>query len=144
MRLLKFSVIALGLVLFLVLAVGSVDEDTPTTDEPAKTEKAEKADDVKETESEPEETEAPAEPKEYTFGSGNYYAGKDFEAGVYDITAIEGQSGNVISDNMFSGGINAIMGTDKEFAEQEYKNIELPDGTKLTISGGIKIKLASK
>lgn len=79
--------------------------------------------------------------KEYTFTSGNYTSDNEFEPGIYDIIAISGRSGNVISSNMFNGGINAIMGLNSEFAEKEYKNIELPKGTKLEIKGGIKIKL---
>ncbi len=80
--------------------------------------------------------------KDYTFSSGNYYAGDDFESGTYTITAISG-NGNVISDNMFDGGINAIMGTKAGMYEKEYKNIELPEGTKLEIKG-LKVKLLKK
>ncbi len=54
-------------------------------------------------------------------------------------------AGNVSSDNMFNGGLNAMMGTEEEnqimdMYEQEYKNIDLPDGTTLTISG-VQIQL---
>ena len=67
--------------------------------------------------------------------NGNYVAGTDFEAGTYTITAISG-NGNVYSSNMFSGGLNAIMGTSNNgFYELEYKNIKLPKGTTLTIDG---------
>jgi len=74
-------------------------------------------------------------------GNGNFVAGEDFPAGVYDIVAISG-GGNVSSDNMFDGGINAIMGVDTSSGiyEQEYKNIELPEGTTLTVDG-VRIKL---
>ncbi|MGL5822330.1 MAG: hypothetical protein ACRCYE_12060 [Sarcina sp.] len=72
--------------------------------------------------------------------NGNYEAGKDFEAGTYTIIAIKG-GGNVSSSNMFSGGINAVMGVeDNEFYEKEYKNIKLPKGTTLKIDG-VTIKL---
>ena len=72
-------------------------------------------------------------------GNGNFVAGEDFPAGVYNIVAVSG-AGNVSSDNMYSGGLNAMMGTEEEnqlmdMYEQEYKNIDLPDGTTLTISG---------
>ncbi|MEA4919336.1 MAG: hypothetical protein VB078_00210 [Clostridiaceae bacterium] len=73
-------------------------------------------------------------------GNGNFLAGKDFDAGVYDITVVSG-GGNVSSDNILSGGLNAVMGTaDKNnngigLYEQAYKNIDLPDGTTITISG---------
>jgi hypothetical protein len=79
-------------------------------------------------------------------GNGNFTAGKDFPAGTYDIVAVSG-GGNVSSDNLFSGGINAVMGTKGEsksagiaLYEQEYKNIELPQGTALSISG-VSIRL---
>lgn len=70
-----------------------------------------------------------------SLGSGNYVAGTDFEAGVYNVVAVSG-SGNVSSDNMFNGGINAIMGiSDLSLYETEYKNITFKKGTELTISG---------
>lgn len=77
-------------------------------------------------------------------GSGNFVAGEDFPSGVYDIVAVSG-AGNVSSDNLYSGGLNAMMGTEEEnqlmdMYEQEYKNIDLPDGTTLTISG-VQIQL---
>ena len=97
------------------------------------------------------ESETPEIPEsisyEIEFGSGNYTAGIDFPEGKYDIVAISG-SGNVSSSNSFSGGINAMMGTEdaNEFAdlyEQEYKNIELPNGEVLSVSGGVTIKISS-
>ncbi len=74
-------------------------------------------------------------------GSGNFVAGDDFPAGVYNITAVSG-GGNVSSDNLYNGGINAVMGnadlnisTGSDFYQQEYKNIELTEGVTLSISG---------
>ncbi len=88
-------------------------------------------------------------PYEATLRSGNYIAGIDFPEGSYDIVAISG-GGNVVSDNMYSGGINAIMGTKEEdsavgggFYEQEYANIRLPDGVALRISG-VTVKISSE
>jgi hypothetical protein len=74
-----------------------------------------------------------------TLISGNYTAGMDFPAGVYDIEAVSG-GGNVSSDNLYDGGINAIMGTEDkndraDLYEQQYSNIRLPEGTVLRISG---------
>lgn len=89
---------------------------------------------------------AELEARTITFGNGNYVAGTDFEGGTYDIIAISG-TGNVSSDNMFSGGINAMMGVvsgdRSDFYEKEYKNIKLPNGTTLKIDG-VKIKLVPK
>lgn len=79
-------------------------------------------------------------------GNGNFVAGEDFPAGVYDIKAVEG-GGNVSSSNLYEGGINAIMGTTKannelgeEFYERAYYNISLPEGTTLSVDG-VKIEL---
>lgn len=77
-------------------------------------------------------------------GNGNFVAGEDFPAGVYNIVAVSG-GGNVSSSNLYEGGINAILGTEDQneimdMYEQEYKNIDLPDGTTLTISG-VQIQL---
>jgi hypothetical protein len=59
-----------------------------------------------------------------SLSNGNFVAGEDFPAGVYDIVATSG-GGNVSSDNMFEGGLNAIMGTDSDpMYEKTYKNIE--------------------
>lgn len=78
--------------------------------------------------------------EEVALGSGNHVAGTDFPAGVYDVVAVSG-SGNVSSDNMYDGGLNAIMGpVDDGFNESTYKNIILSDGVTLTISG-VEIKL---
>lgn len=86
---------------------------------------------------------AKLEAKSVTFSNGNYIAGDDFEAGVYDIVAVKG-GGNVSSSNMFSGGLNAVMGVQNDgFYEKEYKNIKLPAGTELTISG-VTVKLIPK
>ena len=94
----------------------------------------------------PKEKEIPSksiEPvKDITLASGNYIAGKDFKEGKYDIVAISG-NGNVISDNVFNGGINAMMGIDTQNYEKEYKNISLPKGVKLQVLN-VKIKLVYK
>lgn len=69
------------------------------------------------------------------FGSGNYTCGIDFEPGKYNIVATEGSSGNVTTSNIFSGGVNAIMGLDSSWAEKEIKNIEFKDKMTLEIRG---------
>jgi hypothetical protein len=76
-------------------------------------------------------------------GNGNFMAGRDFPAGTYDIVAVKG-GGNVQSSNAFEGGINAIMGKGKgEMYEEEYKNIELPQGVTVTIDR-VTVKLIKK
>ena len=65
---------------------------------------------------------------------GNYVAGNDFEAGIYDIKAISG-NGNVSSDNILKGGINAIMGVKPdEMYQKEFKNIVLSKDVTIKVS----------
>lgn len=67
--------------------------------------------------------------------AGNYTAGTDFPAGVYNIVST-GSSGNVSSDNMFDGGLNEVMGDGSDgFSVKQVNNVELPEGTVLTVSG---------
>lgn len=88
----------------------------------------------------PKLKEAKKENTTYVFSSGNYISGKDFEEGIYNIEIVSGEIGNIMSSNLLAGGINAVMGTNEEFAESSYKNIELPKKTKLEIKS-IKVKL---
>lgn len=73
--------------------------------------------------------------------NGNFVAGEDFPAGVYDIVAVSG-GGNVSSSNSFSGGLIATIGVagQNDWYEQEYKNIELPENTTLKVKS-VQIKL---
>lgn len=83
---------------------------------------------------------AALEAKTKTLKNGNFIAGKDFEAGTYDIVAVEG-GGNVTGGNILSGGINAIMGpADDGFYQKEYKNIVFKDGESLKVTN-VTIKL---
>lgn len=71
-------------------------------------------------------TPAKTELKIYDLHNGNYISGKDFDHGTYDITS--SGIGNVISSNMYNGGINLV-------SPNEAKNIKLPSGTELKIMG---------
>jgi hypothetical protein len=67
--------------------------------------------------------------------AGNYTAGTDFPAGVYNIVST-GASGNVSSDNMFEGGLNEVLGDGSDgLSVPQVNNVELPEGTVLSISG---------
>lgn len=72
--------------------------------------------------------------------SGVYVAGQDFKGGKYDIIAVSG-SGNISSSNMYTGGVDGEISSDNNGTYKEYRNINLPNGTKLTISGDVSIKL---
>jgi len=75
--------------------------------------------------------------KSYTLSAGNYKAGEDVEAGTYDLTAVKG-GGNVSTD---SGSLNTIMGTKSDsMYQKQYKNVELKDAVKLSITG-VTVKL---
>ena len=109
----------------------------------AEAEKAEKERVEKEEAERLAKEQAELEAKTIKLSNGNYVAGSDCEAGTYDIVAVSG-NGNVSSSNMFSGGINAVMGTrNSDFYEKEYKNIKLPYGTELTVDG-VTINLIPK
>ena len=77
-----------------------------------------------------------------TLSSGNYTAGTDFNAGTYKIVAVSG-GGNLHSSNLYSGGVNEMFGVDDGTGDytEEITNVDLPDGNKLQISGGLSVKL---
>lgn len=70
--------------------------------------------------------------KEMELATGNYIAGEDFPAGIYDIIYVKG-SGNVFVD----GGmiVNEIMGSDANYEIKEFKNCTFTDGTTIELSG---------
>lgn len=72
--------------------------------------------------------------------SGVYVAGQDFKGGKYNIIAVSG-SGNISSSNMYAGGVDGEISSDNNGTYKEYRNINLPNGTKLTISGDVSVKL---
>ena len=83
------------------------------------------------------------EPYETELGAGNYIAGVDIPAGKYDLEAVSG-GGNVNSDNIFTGGINEIMGVeDDDFYIKTYNNLTLEDGETLEISDTLVLKISS-
>jgi hypothetical protein len=77
-----------------------------------------------------------------TLGTGNYEAGIDFDAGVYKIVAVSG-TGNLSSSNIYDGGVNEMFGVDdgSGFYTPEILNVDLPDGTELSVSGGVTVEL---
>ena len=74
------------------------------------------------------------------FSAGVYTAGKDFKEGTYNIVAVSGE-GNVASSNMYTGGVDGEIATNTSGVYSEYKDIKLPNGTRLTITGDVNIKL---
>lgn len=81
-------------------------------------------------------------PYSATLGSGHYTSGIDFPAGTYTITAVKG-NGNVSTSNMYSGGLNAVMGVKAgDMYQKEFKNAKIPDGEVLSVSG-VTVKISS-
>lgn len=69
---------------------------------------------------------------------GQYKSGQDFAAGTYDVIWVSGL-GTVSSSNLFDQGIFERMGFD-DLTAKEFKNLELKDGSTLTVSD-LTIKL---
>lgn len=123
-----------------------VEEAAPffalSEEEQKKTEKEAKKMEEERLKEEAEEAEAKKqeelEAKSVTFGAGNYVAGKDFEAGTYNLIAVK-NGGNVFC---LDSGLNEIMGTgDPSFYIEEYNNASFSTGAVLEISGSLKLKL---
>ena len=91
------------------------------------------------------EEQSPEEPYHVDFRltTGHHIAGIDFPAGTYNIRAIEWR-GTVTSSN---GAINADMGTidyntdGRNTYTQEVDAVELPYGTRISLSGGVRLRL---
>lgn len=71
--------------------------------------------------------------------AGTYVVGKDINPGTYNIERTEGY-GVVSGSNGFS--MSQVFGDDG-YSVAEYKNAELIQGSKLEVSGTLKIKLIS-
>jgi len=80
--------------------------------------------------------------KEYTLTVGHYTAGIDFPAGKCNVTALSG-TGNLISSNMYSGGVNEMFGIDdgKGFYTSSFSGLKLPENTTLSLNNRLTVKL---
>ena len=78
-------------------------------------------------------------------GAGCYTAGIDLPCGTYNITVNSG-SGNVSSTNMYSGGLNEIMGTDTSdgYTVNSFNGLQLDSGVVLSVSSTVNIHLTSE
>lgn len=79
------------------------------------------------------------ESKAITLSNGNYDIGIDIPAGVYNLFVVNG-NGNISTSNLFSGGINEMIGTNNEYYISEFHNLELKEKETLEISNGVTIK----
>lgn len=116
---------------------GQVTEPTSTnqTSKPTETTEA-----TQET-TKPTETTEPIETV-YELADGHYTAGIDIPIGKCDVIALEG-NGNLSSSNLFTGGINEMFGVkdDTGYYTESFTGLKLPEGTVLTVSGGLKVQL---
>lgn len=144
-------VIVVVIVIGIIAAVagGGSSESDNGTDEgnnsQASTTQTEPQESSENTSSEPQESAALAtEHYEVDLSSGNYVAGVDIPAGTYNLTATSG-SGNVSSSNMYSGGLNEIMGSPAdEYTQETFNNLSLPEGETLSLTGTVVLHIVSE
>lgn len=75
-----------------------------------------------------------------TLSAGEYTVGQDIDQGKYDIVWVEG-TGVVSGRNGFS--MSQVFGNDA-YSITNYKNAELTKGSKIEVSGTLKIRLDPK
>ena len=82
---------------------------------------------------------------ELDLSAGNYIAGTDIPVGTYSITATGG-SGNVSSSNMYSGGLNEIMGSPAEegYSIDSFNGLKMDSGVVLSLSSSVTVHLVSE
>lgn len=82
-------------------------------------------------------------PTEYTLTAGYYFAGIDIPAGKFDVVAVSGD-GNVITSNMFTGGVNGMFGgpeADHDIYKETYNGVKLPAGENFQITSDLTVKI---
>lgn len=133
-------IIPIVLIVIIVAVFGqkSEPETAPSSgDKAAQTQTAGKAD------AEPSAPDLSAVATEYTLTAGHYYAGIDIPCGKFDVTAESG-SGNIITTNMYSGGVNGMFGgpdADRDLYKEGYNGIKLPQGESMQITNDLVVKV---
>ena len=138
------ALMLVGAMAFSMAACGGSDEAEPAAEETQAQETTENSQSPGET----VESEEPAEPAtehfEVDLSAGNYVSGVDIPAGTYNLTATGG-SGNVSSTNMYSGGLNEMMGSPAdELYHDTFNNLQLPEGETLTLGGTVRLHIVSE
>lgn len=136
---LKPILIAIGvfLVIGIVGSMGSGDSDKKADNKPNTSQGEQKKD-------EPKKEEVKEEHFEIDLGAGHYTAGKDIPVGTYNLLATGG-NGNVMSSNMFNGGINEIMGKPAdEYTQETFNGLKLKKNDVLTLNGNVTLHLTSE
>lgn len=138
------NVILFAIVIIIAIAaIGSIfkgDDDSKETE--SKSDSKPKINNS--TQPEPEKEQVVEEHYEVDLSAGNYTAGIDIPTGTYNLSATGG-NGNVSSTNMYSGGLNEIMGnpTD-EYSTDSFNGLKMDDGVVLTLGGTVTLHLTSE
>ena len=119
---------------------GSSGADTPSVDDT----KAKVKDVLKDASSE-EESKVVEEHYEVDLSAGNYAVGIDIPVGTYNLTATGG-TGNVSSSNMYTGGLNEIMGSPAEegYSVDAFSGLKLASGDTLSLGGTVTLHATSE
>lgn len=121
-------------------ALGGNDDDNKKAD--SRTDSKSKTNDSSQTEEAPPQV--VEEHFEIDLAAGHYTAGTDIPSGTYNLTATAG-SGNVSSTNMYSGGLNEVMGTPAdEYTSDSFNGLKLDDGVVLSLGGTVTLHLVSE
>lgn len=136
--------VVMMLSIFLVACDSSNSSTTNDNSDTSGTNATEEVDDVSnEEESVEEPVEETTAPAEVELTAGHYVAGTDFPSGTYNLTVKSGQ-GNVSSSNMYSGGLNATMGTPADDLYTEtFNNANFEDGVVLSIGGNLLLNMTT-
>lgn len=131
-------------IVFITMVFGDDDK----SNKQAKTQTNQDSQDVSSTDVSEPETDQPPEVAEEHYevdlSAGNYTAGVDIPVGTYNLVATGG-SGNVSSSNMFSGGLNEIMGNPAdEYSIDSFNGLKMDDDVVLTLGGTVTLHLVSE
>ena len=94
------------------------------------------------------EPETKAEPTKEHFeadlSAGNYIAGIDLPSGTYNLTATSGQC-SVSSSNMYTGGLNEVMGTPADdMTTESFNGLKLDKDIQLTLGGDVVLHVVAE
>lgn len=142
------GIIVVFIAVVLIVMVFGNDDKSDNSSKQAKTQTNQDVQDVSSTDVSEPETDQPPEVAEEHYevdlSAGNYTAGVDIPVGTYNLVAIGG-SGNVSSSNMFSGGLNEIMGNPAdEYSIDSFNGLKMDDGVVLTLGGTVTLHLVSE
>lgn len=128
----------------IIIVIGVIISSFGGDDDSKKAESDPKSNTSDSTQSEPKKEQVVEEHYEVDLSAGNYTAGIDIPTGTYNLSATGG-NGNVSSTNMYSGGLNEIMGnpTD-EYSTDSFNGLKMDDGVVLTLGGTVTLHLTSE